>query len=113
MLRGKCYFHRGHAPDSSVIQPSPGWFIGLVPTNSHRVAERFGRTYSELRHRQFPGSNSLAVGLAAPNQRRDARQGREGRFGVFQPKTWADGDNFTCFGGRRLCEGIIRRRARP
>lgn len=28
-------------------------------------------------------------------------QGRDGGIGVFQPKTWADGDNFTCFGGRR------------
>jgi hypothetical protein len=33
-----------------------------------------------------------------------AVQGRDGGFGVFQPKTWADGDNFTCFGGRRWDE---------
>jgi hypothetical protein len=28
-------------------------------------------------------------------------QGRDGGFALFQPKTRADGDNFTCFGGRR------------
>ena len=31
-------------------------------------------------------------------------QGRDGGIGVFQPKTWADGDNFTSFGGRRWDE---------
>ena len=31
-------------------------------------------------------------------------QRRDGGTGVFQPKTWADGDDFTCFGGRRWDE---------
>jgi len=35
-------------------------------------------------------------------------QGRDGGIGVFQPKTWADGDNFTCFGGRRWGEYLRR-----
>lgn len=37
----------------------------------------------------------------APRRRGCAVQGRDGGIGVFQPKTWADGDSFTCFGGRR------------
>jgi hypothetical protein len=82
-------------------EEGPGW-------RKKKRLERFGRTYSELRHQQFLGSNSLAVGLAAPNQRRDAHQGREGGIGVFQLKTWADGDNFTCLNGRRWDEYLRR-----
>jgi hypothetical protein len=35
-----------------------------------------------------------------------------GGIGVFQPKTWADGDEFTRFGGRRgvhICGGTYER----
>jgi hypothetical protein len=35
-------------------------------------------------------------------------QDRDGGIGVFQPKTWADGDDFTCFGGRRWDEYLRR-----
>lgn len=40
-----------------------------------------------------------------------AGQGRDGGIGVFQFKTWADGDNFTCFGGMRW-EEYLRRNIR-
>src|ERR1700719_1911333 len=35
-------------------------------------------------------------------------QGRDGGIGIFQPKTFADGDNSTCFGGRRWDEDLRR-----
>jgi hypothetical protein len=42
----------------------------------------------------------------------NVNQRRDGAFGVVQPKTRADGDNFTCFGGRRrvhTCGGRLER----
>src|ERR1700724_1347656 len=35
-------------------------------------------------------------------------QGRDGGIGIFQLKTFADGDDFTCFGGRRWDEDLRR-----
>jgi hypothetical protein len=47
-------------------------------------------------------------GCGGRNRRLRVGQGRDGGIGVFQSKTRAVGDNFTCFGGRRWDEYLRR-----
>ena len=54
-----------------------------------------GRTRGKERRLWYPRRGMRCIGDAV------AVQGRDGAFALFQPKTRADCDDFTCFGGRR------------